>query len=279
MVASDRCTDRCRFPLPPDAADACNLWLRPFGTCPADLEVDLLARPRPHLVTRLLRLCTERTDGEPPDESFFWGLSLGKRIECLFCIATAGGARQLLLQLVCRNTDCGGRMEIRLTSDEVSEMQSGADRAERVVVPAEAGEARFRRPTGSDQLLWLEGVFEGEGGVRKAMIESLLVRDTASTAAVFPATSIEEAGRALAEADPLVGFSPAVACPHCGAVAEHSVDLEARLLGELRLLQRQLLKTVHVLATHYHWNEREILSIPPARRQQYLAMVEEERLS
>jgi len=51
------------------------------------------------------------------------------------------------------------------------------------------------------------------------------------------------------------------------------IDLCDVALGALRRLQQQLLITVHQLASHYHWSEKEIFSVPAFRRQAYLNLI------
>src|SRR5919112_166553 len=76
------------------------LALRPFGLHEADLSVDFERTPRPALVTRILECCARRLGGEggagkrlAPD--FFWGLTVGKRVECLLSLVAAAGRGRL----------------------------------------------------------------------------------------------------------------------------------------------------------------------------------------
>jgi uncharacterized protein YbbK (DUF523 family) len=107
------------------------------------------------------------------------------------------------------------------------------------------------------------------------MIRSLLVPEAGIEMPVSDEL-VTAADRFLAEADPLVNFNLAVKCPHCGSQASYSFDLEALALQELRQSQSCLLKTVHLLASHYHWSEQQVLSVSPWRRDYYLAQIERE---
>ena len=84
---------------------------------------------------------------------------------------------------------------------------------------------------------------------------------------------------AMEEFDPLVNFSITTLCPYCETVNTYRTDLEKFSLGSLYRAQLRLFKTIHRLASHYHWSERQILATPPWRRSFYLSLIDEERSS
>ena len=67
-------------------------------------------------------------------------------------------------------------------------------------------------------------------------------------------------------------FSCRVSCGECGELNEYDIDLTETALGMLNRAQKQLVITVHQLASHYHWSEAEIFAVPDWRRQQYLEL-------
>jgi hypothetical protein len=88
---------------------------------------------------------------------------------------------------------------------------------------------------------------------------------------------LEVIEEALDEADPLVNFQCSATCAECGAENQVPVDLCGLALGMLARQQKQLLATVHILASHYHWGETEIFSIPHWRRIEYLNLIADGR--
>jgi hypothetical protein len=80
----------------------------------------------------------------------------------------------------------------------------------------------------------------------------------------------------LDDLDPLVNFSLAVTCPHCGLPSQPEIDLGAWALQILQRVQQRLIETVHRLACRYHWTEAEILALPEWRRDRYLALIDRE---
>jgi hypothetical protein len=77
----------------------------------------------------------------------------------------------------------------------------------------------------------------------------------------------------LAEVDPAAEITLAGECPACGATAATTLDPIAILWQELEQRQAALESEVHALALHYHWSEREIVALPPARRARYIAQL------
>ena len=259
------------------------LALRPFGVSERDLEVGFTGQTRPHLITQLIAVCTVGAEGErllEPD--FFWSLPVGKRIECLLTIAVSGDRTEFVVPLRCPDEACAQDLELELSLAEIVSLQNQTDDAERF--PVRRGDERLyvRRPTGSDQLAWLEARYADEPSAFGAMVGALVSLDEAGAASAAPASAEVDGGwigaieEALEEYDPLVNFSLSVRCPFCETEHEHAVDLEELSLRRLRQSQLRLLASVHRLAKHYHWNEREIFTVPHWRRAFYLALIDRE---
>ena len=272
------------FPFPRLAGsprDGGALRLRPFGVDERDLSVDFAATARPLLVTEVLELCTESDDrGARPDRGFFWDLTVGKRTEALLAVAGGGGAAGPCVSVVlrCPAGGCGQELELELTRAEVAELNDGHGDAEHAAVRCGDRELTFRRPRGRDQLAWLGEHFADEREATRAMLRTLASDEESLRAACERAG--DELARAFDEAmdefDPLVAFRLRVRCHLCGAEAEHEIDLEEYAFGRLRRAQQELLATVHRLASRYHWDERQIFSVPHWRRSYYLALIDGE---
>lgn len=242
--------------------------LRRFGIFEGDLGINFASANRAALVIRLLESCAVDPAGILPD-GFFRELSIGKRIECLLVLAAGGPAMALGFPFKCAG--CGEEIELELTLREISEMQGEADLIERVGVDIGGCQMEFRKPTGRDQEMWGKMIFSDERDVAAGMIGTLAALP-GSFEALQPdeLSAVEEA---LDEADPLVNFSCRVSCGECGELNEHEIDLMETALGMLNRAQNQLVVTVHQLASHYHWSEQEIFTVPDWRRQQYLELI------
>jgi hypothetical protein len=76
----------------------------------------------------------------------------------------------------------------------------------------------------------------------------------------------------MAQADPQADVQFALTCPQCGHEWSASFDIGSFVWSELNAHAIRLLNDVHVLASAYGWNEAEILSMSPARRQAYVEL-------
>lgn len=255
------------------------LLLRPFGLFENDLEIDFNQKLYPYLITQILECCTRDKNGEPSEKAFFWDLTIGKRIECVLAIVMSGRASKLPIHLRCLNQTCQEPMEIEFSLEEVAALQHRTDDADPFAIQIDSRNLQFRKPTGSDQLEWLEDSFPDEDAAIKRMIQTLLCNDEKAGSDhefLIPDEWVKTIDEAMAEIDPLVNFSLTIHCPHCDEDGLYNINLEESLLCELHQAQKNLIETIHRLAAHYHWSEQQILSIPPWRRFHYLALIEKE---
>jgi hypothetical protein len=84
---------------------------------------------------------------------------------------------------------------------------------------------------------------------------------------------IEERLRQLA---PQTEIELEASCPECEKSFGAGFDALTFLLREIISSVRSVEHDVHYLAWHYHWSEREILSMTRRKRQRYVALVQEE---
>jgi hypothetical protein len=261
------------FPFVPDLLKAAHgigdLALRPFGVVEADLAFNFNQAQRARLVTELLEHCTMGERGAPPRD-FLLDLTVGKRVECLLTLA-AGRRTGFEFKLTCADESCARELELELTLDELAALQSEAGEAGRLTVElAEKESLTLRKPSGRDQLAWLDTAYADEDEAAREMIRSLACE---SAPPELKREWVEVINRAMDDFDPLVNFNFSAECGECGHVSTRFLDLEELALGELRAAQAMLLSTVHRLATRYHWSEREIFAVPHWRRTHYLALI------
>jgi hypothetical protein len=271
------------FPSLPEVFSAryavSDLGLRRFGLYESDLDVDFDRTPRPVLVTRILERCTRSAQKESVGQSLFWDLPIGKRIECLLTLLMSGRDQEITLGFRCPNTACAEESEIAISLEEVAALQKDAYAADRIAIPVENDIVALRRPTGGDQLAWLDGTFTDPEAARRAMVRTLLLDGNEGADArvhVLRDEWLESIEEAMEEHDPLVNFKLSVQCASCETTNLVAIDLEEISLRGLRNAQMRLLATVHRLAAHYHWSEQQIFDVPFARRAQYLSLIANE---
>ena len=79
---------------------------------------------------------------------------------------------------------------------------------------------------------------------------------------------------AMGERDAQAQLDLELCCPNCGVPFTALFDTASFFLTELEQRASRLLLDVHTLASQYHWSEAEILSMPPRRREKYLALLQ-----
>ncbi len=267
-------------PIPQEikASSGRDLFLRPFGWLEEDLNIDFNQRLRPYLEIQILECCTTDKDGRRCNSNFFWELEMGKRTECLLILSTLTGASELTVGLRCLNQACQENMELDLSVEELIDLQNkSAQMAPRVKMGED--NVAIRKPTGLDQLQWLNQSFPDEKMAVQAMIQTLLIdgkKPSSWQAGAIPDEWVQAIDKAMEELDPLVNFTLDVICPHCGKQNHYSLDLGEFSLGKLCDAQEHLLTSVHRLISRFHWTETEVFAVPAWRRSRYLALMEKE---
>jgi len=250
------------------------LKIRSFGTSKQDLDVDF-PESRPVMITEVIRACTVTGNSDKLDSEFFWDMSLGKRIECLFNIATEENSNEVPFELRCGNPNCEKPMDVTITSYEIAKMQSNIDQIE-ITLPIgnSTDNYFFRLPTGSDQRKWMkESASSSDGEIEKAIIKSLWVQKPGQELPLDE-LSIHKIGEELKSHDPLVDFKLTTFCPYCNFEFCPKLNLEKLLINQLSDIKDNLISHVHQLARVYHWREDWIVKIPKARRQEYLSLIQ-----
>jgi hypothetical protein len=231
-------------------------------------------------VTDILECCTSSGQTDRVEQSFLWNLPIGKRIECLLTLLLRKGPPEISFAFRCPERECGEESEVEISVQEIEALQAQAYETEPVLVPLENGSLVLRRPTGSDQLTWLQSRFVDKEAAIKGMLRTLVLESPAGTSVngdAIPGALIPLVERTMEEFDPLVNFSLRVKCVACGAENLLEIDLEELSLRQLQQAQMRLLASVHKLAAHYHWSEQQIFSVPYWRRARYLSLVEKEK--
>jgi hypothetical protein len=246
---------------------------RPFGQTESALNIIFEQSSRPELVTQIIEDSLLAPQGKKLDLETIWDLTIGERIEALLKIASQSGWSAFAATFNCQNQDCSEKIEIELTVPELIDMQQKSGDERRVIVPLEDKQLALRIPTGQDQLLWLGNSYPDEPTAVLSMFQSLMIeKSSAKSLKDFSTKEIRLINQVLQQADPLVGLEITVQCPYCDEAFPYEVDLEEILLASLKDIQDQLISDIHLLASTYHWTERQIASLPPWRRKKYLAL-------
>ncbi len=225
--------------------------LRRFATEFEDLEADFTA-PRPCAITDVLSRCSGSVNTDR-----LWDLAISSRTRILLAVAGLSGLETFDASFAC--STCGEALEVSLSLEELLALGDPP-------AAVTAGGASYRVPTGRDQWNWLQSSGE-RGGFLERILRDLKI-DGAADAAMAEA--------ALENADPLMRTMVAAACPECGSTTECELDAAEIALRRLQAEQARLLSGVHLLASRYHWSERDIFALPAWRRDLYLDLLRQE---
>ena len=251
------------------AATPGSLPFRPYGTFASDLDIDFGCQ-RPLLITKVLLQCAGGIGNKIPDKRDVHELPVSSRTRGLLTLLRMSDSPDLNIVLRCR--ECNAIMEAEIP---IESLITGNAVPARFSVNAGGTAITVRPPTGRDQEQWLSMNFENEESGVAFMADSLIEDISGKDIQIpLPAELIEAIDAGLQECDPLVGFTINTSCPACGHVDNFDVDLDGIVLDRFHSLQQQILMDIHHLARYYHWNEQEILAIPPDRRKQYLDLIE-----
>ncbi|ASC73014.1 hypothetical protein XM38_039760 [Halomicronema hongdechloris C2206] len=248
------------------------LGLRPYGLAVEDLDIEFSQPLRPQLEIDVLAACTRDAQGSDIDPEFFWHLGVSQRTAALLKLVALEVGPTLTMTVTCPQESCQQTMEVAIALAALEQLQANASQ-DMTTVSLGQQQLRLRRPTGQDQLAWLTQASQGQPPAPETMVYALLVDPPAETE-LPPAWP--DLDQALDQLDPLVNFSLAVTCPHCGQSAQPAIDLGAWALQALQRVQQRLIETVHHLACHYHWSEATILALPAWRRHRYLTLIDRE---
>ena len=202
-------------------------------------------------------------------------ISIGDRDACLFLLQESlfGSG----LQTIASCPQCGERLESRFMVRDVCTPPNQLPQPREPLQWAHDGyRVRFRLPC-SEDLLDLPAQCEADAAVtellRRCVIEAYQ-DDAPITSPALPGHIQQRLSETMAEQDPLADLRMTVNCPACGHRWSATLDIAAYLWGELDDWAQDLLAEVHVLARHYAWSERDILTMSPVRRRFYLDLVQ-----
>jgi|GEM_PF-618692 len=214
----------------------------------------------------------------PQDDPALWRrASLGQRDACLFLLqASLFGGR---LNTVAACPACGERLESQFDVQDVCAMPT---RPPAPPAPSELEHGdylvSYRLPCSDDlqRLAGCEAGIDADAAVAELLRGCVLKAERGGQPLApsrLPPSLVDCLDEAMARQDPLADLQLDVACPACGHRWSAGVDIARYVWDELDDWAQDLLAEVDLLARHYAWSERDILSLTPVRRRFYLDLV------
>ncbi len=236
----------------PGAAQLLEVWERALDQEPVRRALTLLAAA-----------CPQEPEGE------LAGWPLGRRDAALLAFRAELFGPQL--EAIAQCPGCGLEVELSFPAGSLGPV--GA--AQPVTVRRDGFEVVLRAVTSND-LLSLESA-DAQPDAHTALVHRCIAGASAGGVAVEPASlpagMVAALGEELGRADPAATTELALECPGCARHWLAPLHIASYLWAELHHWARRVLLDIHTLAHAYGWSERDILALPPRRRQAYLELV------
>lgn len=195
------------------------------------------------------------------------GMPVGRRdAELLAVRAATFGAR---IALVSDCPRCGATLESGLKAEDVGlaceHLPESAEPREVLL----AGRRVLMRPATAGDLAAAEAL-RRPAAMRAALLSACVLAVDGVAGAPVPDDLVPAVEAALADLDPQAEVELEFDCSECGEAWTEYLDPPTLIRFELATRARRILAEVAELARAFHWSERDILALSPARRRFYL---------
>lgn len=247
-------------------ATAYSFRVRRFGIWQSDLDIDF-SDAQPRVAAEVLSTCLSVSGTVEVETVLQW--TLKKRLQGLLAVYGVTFGDELVMDARCTHDDCGEWLQLPLSMPAF--VETAGDDGSIIHAPDDKTQLRLRLPTGVDQLLWLE-----QRPMRTlfgSMASTLVMEVNQGVPGpdfYVPEQWLPGLEALLEQHDPLTALQIDTTCAGCEREFSISLDLERQILARFARLQQTLLEEVHILAFAYHWSERDIMDLTPARRRWYL---------
>lgn len=200
-------------------------------------------------------------------------LSVGERDARLLAFRKSIFGARLINMAHCPH--CNGIVEWEASVDDMRLQDITPDGQAKILrLESNGYTIHFRLPNSDDII---KAISRGSSIDASAFISSCVLRvdqQEQKAPEILPENVLDEISKRMAEADPQADLTMLLSCPECNNQWQAPFDILQYLWLEIESWARRMLKEVAVMAKHFGWSEREILSLSPIRRQQYLEIIQ-----
>ncbi|MES9901723.1 MAG: hypothetical protein ABW168_03455 [Sedimenticola sp.] len=190
-------------------------------------------------------------------------MPMGTRDTLLMDIRSATFGPRLTAQQKCNA--CTEVFEISITAEEVGLVQGGeSDTSYHQTVDTDRGRIDIRAVMVGD-LIAVEHIAD-----EKKAAQTLARRICSSEMVQIDERDMEVVTKATENLDPRADIWITANCPECGTDQHFMFDVTGYFQTEIERSAHRLMHEVAEIASVYHWSERDILAMAPARRRFYL---------
>lgn len=233
-------------------------------------------------ITLLLTRClTNLGPKSAIDSDDVRALTVGDRDALLLHLRRVTYGERIQSVLTCPQTECREKMDLELTIGDILVPPNEHAKKLYEVVIRENGNAynvQFRLPTGADQEAAAKFARHDPDAASKLLLQRCIqgITKDGTTMKIENGLSVpvaEAVSKRMAELDPQAEILLNLTCPACKQNFLANFDIGDYFFKEFMSHSHELYDEVHVLALHYHWSERDILSMPRSKRQRYLKLL------
>lgn len=199
-------------------------------------------------------------------------LSIGRRDAALLTLREWTFGPRLAGLATCPR--CSQQLELNFNIDDVR-VNPAAEPDEDATITLAGYEFQLRPPNSLDIAAIVNEHETGEK--RRMLFERCLLaawcQGKPATTAELPSDAVDAVVERMAGMDPQADVELNISCPSCGQQWRAVFDIVSFFWSEIDAWARRLLLEIHLLASAYGWQERDILALSPWRRQCFLEMV------
>lgn len=245
-----------------------------FRSLTGEVELSILEAGRggasvPRRVTAVLSTALAELGGAAAHPDTVRALSVADRQYLMCQVAAEIGLGETWLAARCLT--CGAGFDIPVRQSELPVKPAG-EGYPFAAVETSLGPVRFRVPVGADQEA-IAGISDPAAARRALALRCAVEPQSIELRGELADDDLDRAEQALEAVAPELATQAQVACPDCGRPTTVQLD-PYRCLGAA---DRGLFLDIHILASAYHWSEKEILALPRERRRLYLSLVDRSR--
>ena len=193
-----------------------NLLIQGFGFDKDIINIDF-SNSTPYIITDILKFCTFDENKKIKNTSFFWDLTIGKRIECLLKIILLNNTHKKNIYVNCLNSKCNENIEFEFSLEKILTQYCLDDYSDQVEVKIKDNTIFMRKPTGLDQLELLKIKNLNETSIKRDFIKKLVFKQEILNNNVLSILydNLDLIDDLLSEHDPLIDFNISLICPVC----------------------------------------------------------------
>lgn len=230
------------------------------------------------LLSRCLMKLGPKSEVEADDVR---ALTVGDREALLLHLRRLTYGDKISSLLTCPQAGCGEKMNLELAISDILVLpnQHGEESYEmKLKEKNDDYKIKFRLPTGVDQEAVVKMSGDDLAAASKRLLQRCIQEMSRNGHKVkyennLPATVAKALSQRMAELDPQAEILLKMTCPACQQEFTANFDIGDFFFKELAAHSQQVFREVHLLAWHYHWDEKDILNMTRSRRQIYLNLL------